>query len=162
MEYEMLKLDTNLKNGLELTNVATGSGASDLNLDRTTKFVTYGTDAKTVKGQKELNVVTGIQYLAPSTESGVINVCSDSTEGCEISWLFTSGRAEFDPAVNDARIFRTLVFVQAKPEYWTRVVKDIEALRRASTRKKMTPAVRMNGTSDLPYERMKIKGTKYD
>ena len=132
-----------------------------VDLNRTTKYVSYNTDSKTRKGLYK-GFITGIQYFAPSDTSGVTNVCADASDGCIKSCLFTAGRAEFDPKIADARIFRTMVFVQAKAHYWKQVVKDIEALIRAANRKHLTPCVRMNGTSDLPWERIKIKGTKYD
>ena len=132
-----------------------------LNLQRKTKFVSYNVDSKTRKGVK-LGWLTGIQYFAPSDGSGVIDVCPDASDACIKSCLNTAGRASFDPKIQDARIFRTMVFVQAKTHYWEQTIKDIEALIRAAQRKQLIPCVRMNGTADLPWERMKIKGTKYD
>ena len=132
-----------------------------LNLDRKTKYVSYNVDAKTRKGTK-LGWLTGIQYFEPSSGSGVINVCPDASEACIASCLNTAGRAEFDPKIKDARTFRTMVFVQAKAHYWKYTIRDIESLIRAARRKQLIPCVRMNGTSDLPWERMRIKGTKHD
>ena len=44
-------------------------------------LLSIGSDAKTVKGQK-YGYYTGIQYLAPSNASGVINTCPNASKGC--------------------------------------------------------------------------------
>ena len=129
--------------------------------DRAFKAVTWNTDAKTRKGVK-LGWMTGIHYGAPAEESGVMNTCPDSTPGCRTSCLFTAGRAEFDPKIASARIFRTVMFVTAKPAFWTQTIKDILALKRAAARRGLRPCVRMNGTTDIPWERVRIKGTGTD
>jgi hypothetical protein len=123
-----------------------------------TKIISYGTDPKTRKGVGLHGVLTGIHYGAHARESGVINACPDSG-ACAISCLDTAGRAEFDPRIREARIFRTIMFVQRKPEFWTQSIKDVLALKRAAKRRKLTPCIRMNGTQDLPWERIRIKGT---
>ena len=132
-----------------------------LDLDRKTKLISWNVDSKTRKGTK-LGYLTGIQYLSPHTSSGITNLCPDASKGCIESCLNTAGRASFDPKIENARIFRTMLFVQAKAQYWIQVIKDIEALIRASDRKHLIPCIRLNGVSDLPWERIKIKGTKYD
>jgi len=128
-----------------------------------TKIITHNTDPKTRKG-KALNRLTGIHYGAPANESGVMNACTDSSEACRESCLFTSGRGGFDPKVAEARIFRTIMFVQRKPEFWTQTIKDVLALKRAAKRRALLPCIRMNGTTDIPWERVRIKGTgtEYD
>lgn len=124
----------------------------------TQKLISYNVDAKTRKGTK-LGYLTGIQYLAPSTESGIVNLCPDSTPGCEESCLFTAGRAALDDRINQARIKRTITFVLNKAGYWSQLIRDVEALIRAAERKQLIPCIRLNGTSDQPWERMLIKGT---
>ena len=124
----------------------------------TRKLLTVKGDAKTIHSLV-LGIITGVQYLAPNNESGIINLCIDATPGCIEGCLFTSGRAEFDPKIAQARILRTIMFVQQRPEYWTKLIREIQALIRKGDRENLIPAVRLNGTSDLPWERMKIRGT---
>jgi len=124
------------------------------------KLLSVNQDAKTIKGAK-LGFLTGVQYLAPSKESGVADVCPDATNGCKASCLYTSGRAAMHQAVNNARVLRTITFVRDKSNYWPMLVKEIEALIRKAKRENLTPCIRLNGTSDVPWERMRIKGTKY-
>ena len=127
----------------------------------TTKIVSYNVDPKTRKGVKE-GYLTGIHYGAPHTEAGVGNQCTDATDGCIKACLFTAGRAAFDPRIREARIFRTIMFVQRKPEFWAQTIKDVHALLRAAKRRHLIPCARMNGTTDVPWERVRIKGTGTD
>ena len=128
----------------------------------TGNLLSIGNDAKTIHGE-EIGVLTGVQYLAPANTSGFMNVCKDATSGCMESCLFTAGRGKFDSVAN-ARVNRTRFFVENKPGYFSKLIKEIHALIRKATRQDMLAAVRLNGTSDIPWERVKIKGigTEYD
>lgn len=106
-------------------------------------------DAKTVKGEKK-GYITGVLYLAPAHESGIINTCTSSSPGCRESCLFTAGRAAYFPAINRARIRRTHEYVNQPFEFRAQLIKDIESLERKAKREGFKPAVRLNGTSDLP------------
>ncbi len=66
-------------------------------------------NAKTIKGES-LGYLTGILYLAPSNESGVMNTCVMATEGCKTGCLYGAGRAAIFPAVKAARIRKTIEF----------------------------------------------------
>ena len=63
-------------------------------------------NAKTRKGEK-LGILTGILYLAPANESGVMNTCASSTPECRHACLYTAGRGRFD-SVRKGRIRKTL------------------------------------------------------
>jgi hypothetical protein len=106
-------------------------------------------DAKTIKGEKK-GVLTGIMYLAPADTSDVINVCANASEGCKASCLNTAGRAGIFPAILEARKAKTKWMVNDPTSFKAQLVKDISALDRKAQRENMTPAVRINGTSDLP------------
>ena len=106
-------------------------------------------NAKTIKGEK-LGYLTGILYLAPADESGVINTCPMSTPGCRAACLYTAGRASMFPMINRARVRKTL-WLHSNPEsFRAQLRKDIASLVKAAARQRLTPAVRVNGTSDLP------------
>jgi hypothetical protein len=112
-----------------------------------------GTDAKTIKGVA-FNWLTGILYLAPSDEAKVINTCPNASEGCRISCLFTAGRGAFNN-VREARIKKTLYFKENRFGFLNDLSKDIIALQKKAQKKEMRPCVRLNGTSDLPWENLK-------
>jgi len=105
-------------------------------------------DAKTKKGSKK-GYLTGVMYLAPAGESGVMNTCAFASAGCKADCLFTAGRASFIPSIITARIARTRFLHSNRPAFLTQLRKEIAALVRKATREGMTPCVRVNGTSDL-------------
>lgn len=116
-------------------------------------YLSIDTNAKTVKGQRK-GYLTGILYLAPYRESSVMNVCPHATPGCAATCLFTAGRGVFN-YVREARIKRTRAF-QSNPKFFVdALVKDITSLVRKAKRRKLIPVVRLNGTSDLPWEIIK-------
>lgn len=107
-------------------------------------------NAKTIKGES-LGYLTGILYLAPANESGVMNTCQFATEGCKASCLYTAGRAGMFPMVNNARVRKTRWLHADRDAFLAQLRADINALIRRAKRTGMKPAVRLNGTSDLPW-----------
>jgi hypothetical protein len=107
-------------------------------------------NAKTIKGEK-LGYLTGILYLAPANEAGRGNVCAASTKGCREGCLFTAGRASFTPSIITARIEKTNFLFDNREAFLASLRYDIAALIRKAKRERLTPAVRINGTSDLPW-----------
>ena len=128
---------------------------------KVSSLLTIASDAKTVKGQKK-GYLTAIQYLAPSDVSGIVNLCIWASEGCKLACLNTAGRASFDTNIEKARINRTIWYVRFKPQYWARLVKELQAFIRKANRMGLIPVFRPNGTSDQPFERMKIVGTEFN
>lgn len=114
------------------------------------------TNAKTVKGSK-FGYLTGISYLAPSDESGVANTCPDASYGCRTACLFTAGRGGMDN-VKDARVNKTLAFFKNKNVWMKQLSDEISRLVRKSKKDGKIPCIRLNGTSDLPWERVKLDG----
>ena len=106
-------------------------------------------NAKTIKGEK-LGYLTGILYLAPADESGMLNTCPMSTAGCRADCLFTAGRAEIFPKIIAARIRKTVWYATHRESFIAQLRADIHALVRRAKRARLIPAVRVNGTSDLP------------
>ena len=116
-------------------------------------LLSIGADAKTIKGAAA-GVLTGILYLAPGTLAGVGNLCPHASKGCAAACLFTAGRAGIFETVNIARIMRTR-FLHADRAAFLDVLRgEILALIRRAAGLGMRPAVRLNGTSDLPWERL--------
>lgn len=105
-------------------------------------------NAKTTKGES-LGVRTGILYLAPANESGVMDTCPMRTDACTRACLFTAGRGAFD-SVRHARISKTLWFHTDRAGFVASLKRDVAKHARKSRAMGMRPAVRINGTSDLP------------
>lgn len=120
------------------------------------KLLSIGADAKTIKGEK-FGVLTGIQFLAPADVSGH-NTCPNASEGCKAACLFTAGMAGAFASVNKSRIEKTLFFFGNRAEYGKQLVKEIAALVKKAAKQNLSPAVRLNGTSDLAWESIKFDG----
>lgn len=108
-------------------------------------------NAKTSKGES-LGYLTAILYLAPSDVSGR-NVCSHASGGCRAACLFTAGMGAFSN-VQDARIAKTRAFFADPKLFVEDLAEDIEAAQRKADREGMELCVRLNGTSDLPWENL--------
>ena len=54
-------------------------------------LLTIGNDPKTIKGEK-LGYKTGILYLSPANQSGIVNLCQRASAGCAIALNHNSGR----------------------------------------------------------------------
>lgn len=115
------------------------------------KLLSVGVDSKTIKGEK-IGFLTGILYLAPSTMAGCgINTCASASEGCKRGCLFTAGRAGIFKSINRARIRKTRMLFSDRKAFLEILANDIRALVRMAARRGLTPCVRVNGTSDLPW-----------
>ena len=114
---------------------------------------------KTLKGQG-LNYATAILHLAPHTLSGVMNACPYATAGCAAACLNTAGRGgifkkgETTNAIQKARIARTEFLAADRAGFLAQLDREIAAHVRRAERHGMVPAVRLNGTSDISWERV--------
>ena len=112
-------------------------------------LLSVSADAKTVKGQA-YGYLTGIMYLAPSKLSGR-NLCPDASPGCIAACLNTAGRGVFS-TVQQGRIKRSHYFRDDRVGFMAQLVREVAGLVRKSERMGLTPLVRLNGTSDIPWE----------
>jgi hypothetical protein len=117
------------------------------------KLLNIDANAKTVKGQKQ-GYMTAILYLAPSDLSG-FQVCPTASPGCRAACLNTAGRGAFN-ATQAARIRKTLSYFSDRPAFMAQLHKEIGAFVKRAGRKGLTPCVRLNGTSDIPFERVPV------
>ena len=117
-------------------------------------LLSVGTDAKTVKGEK-FGYFTGILYLAPANEAGFGNLCPNASAGCLASCLYTAGRGAMSN-VKDARIRKTRLFFSDKAKFLETIFQDINSLIKSGLKEEKKVCVRLNGTSDVPWERLGI------
>ena len=98
------------------------------------------------------DVLSAILYLAPhTTADGRRTVCgAEVTDGCFVGCLYGAGRGTFDN-VSAARIRRTLEFFDDPPAFVESVARDIARVESRAAKLGLLPAVRLNGTSDLPW-----------
>lgn len=114
-------------------------------------------NAKTSKGES-LGILTGILYLAPANESvpfGGENLCPKASAGCAASCLFTAGRGRF-LEIRRQRINKTLYLLKDRDGFMKDLESSIRAIVTKAKRLGLKPAVRLNGTSDLPVHKWGI------
>jgi len=105
--------------------------------------------------------MTYILHLAPYTLSGY-NVCAKATKGCILTCLNTSGRGgmfkkgETTNAIQQARIRKTKLFFENRAEFMKQLVADIELAIKQCKKTGMIPVFRLNGTSDLAWEKYEV------
>jgi hypothetical protein len=115
-------------------------------------LIAVNSDAKTSKGQK-LGYFTGIMYLSPhKMANGKVNVCGDATPNCIDACLNTAGRGAMN-SVQDARIRKTLEFLENPKEFMVNIYNEIIKLQKKYGQNLV---IRLNGTSDLPFENIKV------
>lgn len=117
----------------------------------------FGTqNAKTIKGEK-LGYTTFIMYMSPEKQNTAgKNLCAHASEGCKAVCLFTAGRGAFTNVVM-GRLHKTEYFLREKDLFLQHIYNEV-----ANGYKKhgKALAVRLNGTSDIPYEYLMIKDNK--
>ena len=117
------------------------------------QMLSINSDYKTSKGTKK-GYLTGILYLSPAKESGK-NFCASASAGCIASCLNTAGRGAFN-SVQKARYNKSRYFIENKDGFIFDLVKSIIRLKIKAKNKNLMPVVRLNGTSDLLFENIKI------
>jgi hypothetical protein len=110
---------------------------------------------KTIKGNK-LGYITYIMYLSPFTfNSKGINLCSHASKGCAESCLVGSGFGGIFPKVNEARVKRTEYYLSSRVEFINQLYTEIVAAVKKNKDKAIL-TIRLNGTSDITFEKFKI------
>lgn len=118
-------------------------------------------NAKTIKGEK-LGYMTYILYMSPfNLNSKGINVCSHASKGCADSCLVGSGFGGMYTSVMQGRVNKTEYFLTSRIEFMYQLKTEIEKAI-AKNKDKAIVTFRLNGTSDLPFEKYKVfeNGTK--
>jgi hypothetical protein len=112
---------------------------------------------KILKGIKQ-GYNTYILHLAPADLSGY-NTCPKATAGCKAACLNTAGRGgmfkkgESTNMIQEARIRKTKMFYEQRQDFMLALKKDIELAIKQSKKLGLIPVIRLNGTSDLSWEK---------
>ena len=115
---------------------------------------------KLLKGEKK-GYMSFVLHLAPATLSGK-ETCPKRTAGCTAACLNTAGRGgmfkkgETTNAIQQARIRKTKMFFEQREEFLAQLEKDIRLGIKQAEKKGMIPVFRLNGTSDLAWEKYGI------
>ena len=123
------------------------------------KLLSVG-NPKILKGMKQ-GYMTYILHLAPANVSGY-ETCPKRTAGCTAACLNTAGRGgmfkrgESTNVIQEARKRKTRMFFENRVEFMALLVKDIELAIKQSAKKNFIPVFRLNGTSDLSFEKYEV------
>ncbi len=115
---------------------------------------------KIQKGTK-LGYLSFILHLAPATLSGK-ETCPKRTAGCTAACLNTAGRGgmfkrgENTNMIQQARIRKTRMFFEQRDAFMAQLEKDIKLGIKQAAKLGLTPVFRLNGTSDLAWEKYGI------
>jgi hypothetical protein len=115
---------------------------------------------KIQKGTK-MGYLSFILHLAPSTLSGK-NTCPKATPGCIAACLNTAGRGgmfkrgETTNVIQKARIRKTEYFYNDRAGFMKDLYADICKGIRLANKLGLTPVFRLNGTSDLSWEKYEM------
>lgn len=112
-------------------------------------------NAKIIKGESKGYLTAGL-HLAPFKLSGY-NTCQKASPECAAACLNTAGRGVYDN-IQEARIRKTKMFFQDNTQFCKLLIRDMQELERKAKRQEAQPVCRLNLTSDLPWDRIKIEG----
>jgi hypothetical protein len=130
------------------------------------KLFTTG-NPKLMKGEKK-GYLSFVLHLAPANLSGY-ETCPKRTAGCTSACLNTAGRGgifkkgESTNVIQQARIRKTKQFFESRDVFMFDLVRDIKNAIKQAEKKDLIPAFRLNGTSDIAFEKYEVKrdGTTY-
>lgn len=106
---------------------------------------------KAIKGAKR-GYLTFVLHLAPATLSG-FEVCPMRSKGCTKACINTAGRGRFT-STQKARLRRTWQYFGNRPEFMMKLHREIAAAQAYADRRGFKLAIRLNGTSDIPWHRI--------
>lgn len=115
---------------------------------------------KVLKGQSQ-GYNTFILHLSPANVSGY-ETCAKRTAGCTAACLNTAGhggmfkKGETTNVVQEARKTRTRLFFENRSVFFEQLVREIKNAIKLSAKQGMIPVFRLNGTSDLAWEKYEV------
>ena len=118
---------------------------------------------KIQKGTK-LGYLSFILHLAPADLSGK-ETCPKRTAGCTAACLNTAGRGgmfkkgENTNMIQKARIRKTVQFFFDRDQFMKDLYQDIVKAKKFADKQGLIPVFRLNGTSDLSWEKYKVGST---
>jgi hypothetical protein len=119
-------------------------------------LLSAGSNAKTRKGDGS-EYVTAIMYLTPWKSAG-INTCPMAEQaGCIEGCLNSAGRGAFS-SVQAGRARKTQWFASDRAEFMAQLYKDVQSFVRFCDKIGVQPCIRLNGTSDIRWELIKVAG----
>ena len=119
---------------------------------------------KLMKGEKK-GYLSSVLHLAPANLSGK-EVCPKRTKGCTDACLNLAGRGgifkkgETTNVIQQARIRKTKAFFENRRDFLNQLTVDILKTKATAEKKGLIPVFRLNGTSDLSWEKYEVAAGK--
>ena len=118
---------------------------------------------KLMKGEKK-GYLSFVLHLSPADVSGY-ETCPKRTAGCTAACLNTAGRGGmFKPGgtntIQEARKRKTRFFFENRQDFLIALTADITRGIKQAAKKGMIPAFRLNGTSDIAWEKYEVANGK--
>ena len=110
---------------------------------------------KVAKNTSKLGVLTAVLHLAPGNMSGH-EVCPKRSAGCTAACLHFAGSPAYMSGKTTARIARTKLLFADRNLFMNILVLEIAEHLVAAEKANMEPAIRLNGTSDIVWEKKKF------
>ena len=110
---------------------------------------------KVAKNGKVVDVLTAPLHLAPFDLSG-FQVCPQASAGCAAACLHTAGNPAYMSQKDKSRKAKTVAYFKERDAFLALLVFEIAALVRKAKSRGMEPGIRLNATSDLPWEIRKV------
>lgn len=112
-------------------------------------------NAKTIKGEGK-GYITYILYMSSYTaNSKGINLCSHASKGCAESCLVGSGFGGMYTGVMQGRVAKSEYFLSSRLEFLNQLKTEItKAIAKHKDNAIVT--IRLNGTTDIPWEKFKV------
>jgi hypothetical protein len=122
----------------------------------------FSTDSAKAAKASGYGYLNAIHYMAPHDSAGVGNLCSHASPQCIALCLGThSGQAAMvsdlehgTNATRESRKLKARLFMAHRQEYMNRLARDIVKLERKAKREGLTLCVRLNGSTDIAWERI--------
>ena len=124
----------------------------------TYNLIGVGNNAKTIKGDGS-EYETGIKYMKPERtvyKGKVHNLCAMADKaGCAEGCLNSAGRGQMG-VVQKGRERKTMLYLSDRIGFMDALYKDLTKFSKRNTKKGVKPCIRLNGTSDIQYEKTGI------
>ena len=119
-----------------------------------TILATPESNPKVAKNGK-MDVLTAPMHLAPYNLSG-FQVCAQASAGCAAACLHTAGNPAYMAQKDARRKAKTVAYFKERDAFMAVLFFEIAAHARKANQRNMECGVRLNATSDLPWERRKV------
>jgi hypothetical protein len=124
----------------------------------------FSTDSAKAAKASGYGYLNAIHYMAPHSSAGVGNLCSNASPQCIALCLgMYSGQAAIvsdlvngTNATRESRKKKARLFMSNRAAYMNEMARAIVKIIHKAKRENLTPCIRPNGSTDIPYERIRF------